>query len=89
MIIEKQTTQIYLDFGDGDIGSFGTKDIVDGNKRVTMWFYQDEEGEIGRKLVKNANEIYHFPVIMTFRKKESLETVIKNLNELLELFTEE
>lgn len=29
MIIEKQTTQIYLDFGDGDIGSFGTKDIVD------------------------------------------------------------
>ena len=89
MIIEKQTTQIYLDFGDGDIGSFGTKDTIDGNKRVTMWFYQDEKGEIGRTLTKNANEISNFPVIMAFRKKESLETVIKNLNDLLELFNEE
>ena len=54
-----------------------------------MWFYQDEKGEIGRTLTKNANEISNFPVIMAFRKKESLETVIKNLNDLLELFNEE
>ena len=86
MIIEKQSLQIYLDFGDGDIGSFATKDIIDGEKRLAMWFYECEKGEVGRMLKTKSDEVSHFPVIMAFRKKESLETVIKNLTDLLGLF---
>lgn len=88
MILEKILTQICLDFGDGDIGSFGTEDIIEGAKRVSMWFYQAQKGEIGRDLDIKVNDVSHFPVVMTFRKKESLKVVIENLNELLKLFDE-
>ena len=86
MIIERQSTQIYLDFGDGDIGSFATNDFIDGTKRVAMWFYQCEKGEVGRMLTTKSEDVSHFPVIMAFHKKESLETVIKNLTDLLGSF---
>lgn len=88
MILEKILTQICLDFGDGDIGSFGTEDTMDGAKRVSMWFYQAQKGEIDRDLDVKVNDVSHFPVVMTFRKKESLKVVIENLNELLKLFDE-
>lgn len=81
-IDEKQTE---LMFGTGDIG-FNAGAIQEGEERVgIVIFYNQEPREIGALGdIKAGTEvrIKDFPVVMLFKKKESVDELIKALEEV-------
>lgn len=84
-MINKNESGLIITFGTGDIGM-----NLGFNKEDTkcIVFYQAEQGEIGREeetKFKETKEFYNEALVFEFLKDESIDVVIKNLQELKEL----
>jgi len=85
-VIKRKNDNVILEFGNGDIGVVaGWKYIgqEDGHKAGIVAFTNQEPRPIGSQSFihvgrANSNE---YPVIMLFNKKESIDVVIRKLEE--------
>lgn len=82
---EKKNKKTVITFGTGDIGmncGFNNKDTK------CLVFYQAEPGEIGRTFdtkFEKTEEFYKEPLVFEFLKDESIDAVIRQLEELKEM----
>lgn len=76
---------LVITFGTGDIGmncGFNNEDTK------CIVFYQAEQGEIGREfttIFKKTQDFYNEALVFEFLKDESIDAVIKSLQELKEI----
>ena len=83
-MIKKNKEHTRLEFGNGDICVAGGYTEHENNKITGFVIFTNQEPrEIGSVGVVKAGEVNleDYPVVMTFSKKESIDVVIKQLEE--------
>jgi len=82
-MIKKENESVKLEFGTGDICAAGGYIEQEGYKIGVVIFANQEPREIGSPGVIKAGEanLDDYPVVMTFSKKESIDVVIRKLEE--------
>lgn len=82
-MIVKDNEQVRLEFGSGDICIAGGYTENEDSKTGFVIFTNQEPREIGSVGVIKSGEVdlEEYPIIMTFSKKESIDAVIKQLEE--------
>ena len=81
-MIKKNKEHTRLEFGNGDICVAGGYTEHENNKITGFVLFTNQDPrEIGSKGVVKAGEVNleDYPVVMTFSKKESIDVVIKQL----------
>lgn len=82
-MINKSEKQVELEFGNGDICVAGGYTEDEDGKTGFVIFTNQEPRKVGSPGVIEKGEVYleEYPVVMTFSKKESIDVVIKHLEE--------
>jgi hypothetical protein len=83
-MIKKNKEYIRLEFGNGDICVAGGYTEHENNKITGFVLFTNQDPrEIGSKGIVKVGEVNleDYPVVMTFSKKESIDVIIKELEE--------
>lgn len=84
-MINKSNTQIEIEFGKGDICISGGYFKNEKNENVGLvTFTEQEQREIGTVGIIKPNQEYEvgdFPIILTFKKVESIDVLIEQLEQ--------
>jgi len=82
-MIKRENESVKLEFGTGDICVAGGYIEQEGYKIGVVIFANQDPREIGSPGIVKAGEgsLDDYPVVMTFSKKESIDVVIKKLEE--------
>jgi len=80
MIINNEDGSVNIRFGFGDIGLLGYDCVdEDGNINGFVGMCNQDAQEIGSSTTTTNMELKDFPILMTFRKEESINVLIKAL----------
>lgn len=82
-MISLNEKQAELEFGNGDICVAGGYTDNEDKRTSFVIFTNQEPRKVGSPGVIEKGEVYlgEYPVVMTFSKKESIDVVIKHLEE--------
>ena len=83
-MITKHENTLDCEFGTGDICVTGSHFVEDNKRLGIVTFSNQTSREIGTECVIKAGQPYKlgdFPVIFTFTKKESIDVVIRALED--------